>query len=125
MDELDMASGIRILGRGLDTLILNIYPTDEQGDIVNVRLSEVLEKELTLYKERAQELDEEVPTRWAFEGETLFMKDKGGSHFRWILSCHQLTVAGSRGIKVGLCGQVGFSSEFLWRWNANPAKGIS
>src|ERR1051326_995448 len=126
MDELAMlASGIRILGRGLDTLIVNVYPTDDEGDIINMRLSEVLEQELSLYKERAQEMDEEVPTRWSFEGETLFMKDKGGSHFKWILTCNQFTVAVSRGIKVGLWGQVRFSSEYLWKWNANPAKGIS
>lgn len=125
MDETLLASGIRILGRGLDTLIVNVYPTDEQGDIVQKRLPGLLEQELSLYKERAQEPDGEVPTRWAFGGETLFMKDKGGSHFKWILSCHQFSVAVSRGIKVGLWGQVRFSSEYLWKWNSNPTKGIS
>lgn len=68
MDETALADQMRILGRGLDTLIVNIYPTDEQGDIINKRLPEALEQELTLYKEQAQEADEEVPTRWAFEG---------------------------------------------------------
>ena len=125
MDTTTMASRIHILGRGLDTLILNIYPTDAEGDSVNVRLPDVLEQELNLYKEQAQHLEEEVPTRWAFQGETLFMKDKGGSHFKWILSCHQFSVAVSRGIKVGLWGQVRFSSEYLWKWNGNPTKGIS
>jgi hypothetical protein len=125
MDELAMTSRMHILGRGLDTLIVNIYPTDEQGDIINKRLHEVLEQELTDYKEQAQEADEEIPTRWVFEGETLFMKDKGGSHFKWILSSHQFSLAVSRGIKVGLWGQVRFSSEYLWKWNANPARGIS
>jgi hypothetical protein len=125
MEETMSADRIRILGPGLDTLILNIYPTDEQGSVINGRLPELLEQELNLYKERAQELDEEVPTRWVFQGETLFMKDKGGSHFKWILSCHQFSVAVSRGIKVGLWGQVRFSSEYLWKWNSNPQKGIS
>lgn len=119
------AQQIRILGRGPDTLIVNIYPTDKEGDMVKLRLPDVLEQELTLYKERAQQLDEEVPTRWVFQGENLFMKDKGGSHFKWILSCHQFSVAISRGIKVGLWGQVRFSSEYLWKWNSNLDKGVS
>jgi hypothetical protein len=120
-----MADALRLLGRGLDTLIVNIYPTDKEGDIVKERLPEALEQELTLYKERAQLEDEEVPTRWVFQGENLFMKDKGGSHFKWILTCQQFSVAVSRGIKVALWGQVRFSSEYLWKWNSNPAKGIS
>jgi len=125
MDTTTIASRIRILGRGLDTLILNIYPTDDEGDIIQQRLPELLEQEMNLYKERAQELDEEVPTRWAFQGENLFMKDKGGSHFKWILTCNQFSVAVSRGIKVPFWGQVRFSSEYLWKWNGNPAKGVS
>src|SRR6266446_244259 len=124
-DDTTMAHDIRFLGCGLDTLIVNIYPTDSEGDIVKERLSEALEQELTLYKERAQLADEDVPTRWVFQGENLFMKDKGGSHFKWILTCQQFTVAVSRGIKVALWGQVRFSSEYLWKWNQNPAKGIS
>ena len=64
METRTIASHMRILGRGLDTLILNIYPNDEQGDITQQRLPELLEQELNLYKERAQQLDEEVPTRW-------------------------------------------------------------
>jgi hypothetical protein len=120
-----MADAIRLLGRGLDTLIINIYPTDQEGDIVKERLSEALEQELTLCKERAQMGVEDVPTRWVFQGENMFMKDKGGSHFKWILTCQQFSVAVSRGIKVALWGQVRFSSEYLWKWNHDPAKGIS
>ncbi len=120
-----MVQAMHVLGRGLDTLIVNVYPTDHEGETVKERLPEALEQELTRYKERAQAEDEEVPTRWVFEGETLFMKDKGGSHFKWILTCHQFSVAVSRGIKIALWGQVRFSSEYLWKWNSHPAKGIS
>jgi hypothetical protein len=119
------ASQIRILGRGPDTFIINIYPTDEQGDIIQARLSEVLEQELNLYKERAQRLEEKVPTRWVFQGETLFMKDKGGSHFKWILECQQFSVAVSPGRKIAYLGQVRLSSGYLWKRNGNLDKGIS
>ncbi|HJT56419.1 MAG TPA: hypothetical protein VJ761_07990 [Ktedonobacteraceae bacterium] len=124
-DDRAMAQEIHFLGRGLDTLIVNVYPTDQEGDVIKERLPEALEQELTRYKERAQLEDEEVPTRWVFQGENLCMKDKGGSHFKWILTCNQFTVAVSRGIKVALWGQVRFSSEYLWKWNSNPSKGIS
>jgi hypothetical protein len=120
-----MADDIHFLGRDLDTLIVNVYPTDQEGDVIKERLPEALEQELTLYKERAQLEDEDIPTRWVFQGENLFMKDKGGSHFKWILTCNQFSVAVSRGIKVALWGQVRFSSEYLWKWNHNPSKGIS
>jgi hypothetical protein len=125
IDADEQASRIKILGRGLDTVILNIYPVDDVGDIVHQRLPDELEEELNSYKERAQQEDEAIPTRWVFAGETLFMKDKGGSHFKWILTCDQFSLAISRGIKVAMLGQVRFSSEYLWRWNHHPEKGIS
>src|SRR5438105_2582348 len=115
-----------------EVLVLHVCPADDFFEPLNLSrpvallvhligglLAELVEQELTLYKERAQQLDEKVPTRWVFQGENLFMKDKGGSHFKWILECGAFSVAVSRGIKVGLWGQVRFSSEYLWLWNRN------
>lgn len=123
-DDTTMADAIHLLGRGMDTLIVNIYPTDSEGDIVKERLSEALEQELTLYKERAQLVDEDVPTRWVFQGENLFMKDKGGSHFKWILTCQQFSVAVGRGIKVALWGRCAFRQNTSGSGTTTLQKGV-
>jgi len=47
------ASEIKILGNGLDTVILNIYLTDVEGTIIHQPLPDELQEELNLYKERA------------------------------------------------------------------------
>ena len=104
-----------LLGCNPDTLVLNVLPTDAQFQVVRRRLDESLEQELDSLKQRAQEEEEPIPTRWVFEGGNLFMKEKGGSHFKWILDHPLLSVAISRGVKVAMLGQVRFSSEYLWR----------
>ena len=45
-----MTSAVRIVGAGVDTLVLNIYPTDATGIIVQRRVAQDLQEELTLLK---------------------------------------------------------------------------
>lgn len=104
-----------LLGCNPDTLVLNVLPTDANFQVVRRRLDESLQEELDVLKQRAQDEEEAIPTRWVFEGGNLFMKEKGGSHFKWILDHPLISVAISRGVKVAMLGQVRFSSEYLWR----------
>lgn len=99
---------------GVDTLVLNVLPLGTDDLVQRRELSHELQEQLETYKLLAQEDDEPVPTHWMFEGRNLFMRSKGGSHFKWILEHPAFSLAVSRGVKVLMLGQVRFSSEFLW-----------
>ena len=105
---------VQVLSCGIDTLVLNVLPTDTSYQVKRRRLDEGLQAELDAYKLQAQEQEEPVPTRWVFEGVTLMMREKGGSHFKWILEHPAFSLAIARGVKVLMLGQVRFSSEYLW-----------
>src|SRR5579884_708924 len=109
-----MDSSVRIVGCGVDTLVLNIYPTDSEGALVERRLDEALQEELRLLKERAQVEEEDVVTRFVFDGGNLLMRTKGSEGFNWILHNQSLTLAVNRGSKMRLLGQVRLSSQYLW-----------
>ena len=108
-----MTSPVRIVGSGVDTLVLNIYPTDSAGTVVKRRVDDDLQEELRLLKEQAQAEEEDVVTRFVFGG-NLLMRTKGSEGFHWILHNNSLTLAVNRGSKMGLLAQVRLSSEYLW-----------
>lgn len=108
-----MDSSVRMVGYGVDTLVLNIYPTDSEGTLVERRVDEALQEELRLLKERAQVEEEDVVTRFVFEG-NLLMRTKGSEGFNWILHNQSITLAVNRGSKMRLLGQVRLSSQYLW-----------
>jgi hypothetical protein len=54
----------QIVGANIDTWLIN----------VKGKLPDGLADELDFLKEASQEADEDIPTRWAFAGETLFIK---------------------------------------------------
>ena len=110
-----MESLVKILGAFLDTLVLNVYPTDHAFELEERRLDPLLREELTLLKEQAQELEEDFPTRFAFNGAPLLMRAKGGDGFNWIMHNHWLTVAVNRSSKAQILAQVRCSSAYLWR----------
>jgi hypothetical protein len=110
-----MNSSVKILGAFLDTLVLNIYPTDHQFHIEQRRIDPPLREELSLLKGQAQELEEDVPTRFVFDGLPLVMRAKGGDGFNWIMHNRLLTVAVNRGSKAQILAQARLSSEYLWR----------
>jgi hypothetical protein len=110
-----MESMVKILGAFVDTLVVNIYPTDAQFEIEERRIDPLLREELTLWKEQAQEIEEDFPTRFVFEGLPLVMRAKGGDGFNWIMHNRLLTVAVNRSSKAQILGQVRCSSEYLWR----------
>jgi hypothetical protein len=110
-----MESMVKILGAFLDTLVLNVYPTDHDFQIEQRRLDPLLKEELMLLKEQAQEAEEEMPTRFVFRGKPLLMKARGGDGFNWIMGNRMLTVAVNRSSKAQILAQVRLSSEYLWR----------
>src|SRR5262249_38311532 len=108
------SSQVVALSFGPDTATYMIRPTDRDFVPIKQELSEELQEELEALKKQAQEADEEVPTRWIFEDQTLFMQDKGGSQFKWILKNDKITLCIGRGKKTGIIGQLRLNSEYLW-----------
>lgn len=121
----DEVPSVQILGRGPDTIVGNINPTDDEGNVIRQQLSKALQEELNDLKQRAQLAEEPVPTRWVFDGSNLLIRDKGESPFKWILYGAKFSLAISRGVKVGLIGQVRLSSEYLWEHQHCLDKAIS
>lgn len=110
---------------GLDTLVANILPTDEEGNILHLPLPDELQEELNIYKMQAQQEEEKIATRWVFAGSNLLMLDKAGAPFKWILEHPKFKVSISRGLRAPLWGEVRFSSEYLWEHRDNYEKAVS
>ena len=105
---------VELVGFGVDTLVLNILPTDREYQLEQRRVDSDLQAELSLLKQRAQDEEEDIPSRFVFDGSPLLMRTKGSEGFNWILHNHALTLAVNRGSKMQLLGQVRYSSEYLW-----------
>lgn len=108
------ASSVRVLAAFVDTLVLNVYPTDPAFQQIKGRVSPDLQDELTRLKEQAQEQEEDLETRFVFAGVPLCMTRKGKDGFQWILRSAKLSLAVNRGSKMQLLAQVRCSSEYLW-----------
>ena len=107
---------VKIVGYGVDTLVVNVYPTDNRFQIEKRRIDEELQEELQMLKEKAQEEEENIPTRFVYQGTPLLMQAKGGDGFNWIMRNNSISVAVNRGSKAQLLAQVRVSSEMLWRY---------
>jgi len=93
-----MEESIKLVGYGVDTLILNMRYSDSKGQPVKQELDEKL----------AQELD-------YLQGVLLFVESHGaGKQWRWLLTSRLLNIAVSRGKFNDIIAQVRFSSEYLW-----------
>src|SRR5215467_14003792 len=95
-------SEVKIVGRGVDTLVLNVCYANECFKPVKRELDEGVQRELNQLQNLARLSEEPVLTRWGFKGMVLFMQEKGSrGQWRWILKVPQvsplLTVAISRG----------------------------
>ena len=110
----------------MDTLALNVCYADKQFQPIKQELAQDLQNELNVLQNEARENEAPLVTRWAFKGIHLFMQEKGSrGQWRWILRSPLLSLANSRGRLSCIIAQVRLSSEYLWKWNHNPAKGIS
>ena len=91
-------SEIKIVGRGVDTLVLNISYADKQFQSIKQDLDASLQEELNGLQGEADIAESPLVSRWAFKSFSLFIKEKGSrGQWRWILTCPLVSVAISRG----------------------------
>ena len=106
---------IKIVGRGVDTLVLNVCYADKQFQPIKQELDTDLQEELSSLQDEARFNEAAVVTPWSFKGFHLYMQPKGSrGQWRWILTCPLVTLAVSRGRLNQMIAQVRLSSEYLW-----------
>jgi hypothetical protein len=106
---------VKVVGRGVDTLVLNVCYADKQFQPIKQELNSDLQDELNMLQGEARINESQVVTEWAFKGFNLFMKEKRSrGQWRWILTCPLVTLAISRGRLNPMIAQVRLSSEYLW-----------
>jgi len=70
---------VKVVGAFVDTLVLNVYPTDASFQPEARRVAPELQEELRQMKDAAQEAEEDIPTRFVFAGVPLLMTSKAES----------------------------------------------
>jgi hypothetical protein len=105
----------KIVNAGVDTLVLNVFYTNEQGKPVKRNLDESLWRQLDDWKRAAQETHEECPTSLVFHGAVLHMAPNGvgQGQWPWMLKTKDITLYVSGGHWNGIAS-VRFSSQYLW-----------
>src|SRR2546421_4743887 len=110
-----MEGRFKLVGYGVDTLILNVRYSDSKGQPVKQELDEKLVQELDYLQGEARRVETAVATDWAFLNVLLFVEPHGaGKQWRWLLTSRLLNIAVSRGKFNDIIAQVRFSSEYLW-----------
>jgi hypothetical protein len=110
----EKTSVVKVLCAGVDTLLLNVYAVNEDWQVLPGEVAPDLQQELAVLKQRAQDEEEDIPSRFVFNGTNLLMRAKGGDGFQWILHNVSLTLAVNRSSKMTLLAQARLSSEYLW-----------
>src|SRR6266851_3257884 len=107
-------SEMKIVGRGVDTLVLNVCYADKQFQPIKQELNADLQDVLSTLQDEARINEAAVVTKWAFKGYALYMQPKGSrGQWRWILTCPLVLLAVSRGRLNQMIAQVRLSSEYL------------
>src|SRR5256884_7072921 len=110
-----LMSEVKVVGRGVDTLVLNVCYADKQFQPIKQELDADLQEVLSRLQDEARINESAVVTEWAFKGFNLFMQPKGSrGQWRWILTCPLVSLAISRGRLSPIIAQVRLSSEYLW-----------
>ena len=108
-------SEVKIVGRGVDTLVLNVCYADKQFQPIKQELNADLQEVLSRLQDEARINESAMVTEWAFKGFALYMQSKGSrGQWRWILTCPLVSLAISRGRLNQIIAQVRLSSEYLW-----------
>jgi hypothetical protein len=105
---------VRIVNRGVDTLVINVYYTNQERPIRR-EMDEALALQLDEWKHMAQDLGEPFITPWVFNDASLQMYPNGAGHgqWPWMLKTPDITLYLSRGKWNGV-GAVRLSSPYLW-----------
>ncbi len=108
-------SVVKLVGRGVDTLLLNVYYMDEQGKPLKRDLSNALVERLDVWKQGAIEAEGPIVVPWVFEGVNLSMYPHGAGRgqWRWLLTSDLINLCISRG-RLNCVAMVRCSSEYLW-----------
>src|SRR5256714_9937459 len=108
-------SEVKLVTRGVDTLLLNVYYTDEQGNSLKRDLSSWLVERLDAWKQAAIEVEGPIVVPWVFEGANLSMYPHGAGRgqWRWLLTSDLINLCMSRG-RLNCVAMVRCSSEYLW-----------
>src|SRR5881398_2718423 len=108
-------AAVKLVARGVDTLLLNVYYTDEHGTSLKRDLSYELAERLDTWKQAAIEAEEPIVVPWVFEGAHLQMYPHGAGRgqWRWLLTSDLINVCISRG-RLNCVAMVRCSSEYLW-----------
>lgn len=105
----------RIVGRGVDTLVLNVCYADKQFQPIKQELDADQQEVLSTLQDEARTKEAAVVSNWAFKGFALHMQPKGPrGQWRWILTCPLVSLAISRGQLNPIIAQVRFASEYPW-----------
>src|SRR5215469_936321 len=104
-----------LVGRGVDTLLLNVYYTDADGKPDKRDLALYLVQQLNVWKNQAILEEQPVVVPWAFRDAHLHMYPHGAGRgqWTWLLTSDLLTLCLSRG-RLNCIGMVRLSSEYLW-----------
>src|SRR6184192_3751431 len=82
-----MEECIKLVGYGVDTLILNVRYSDSKAQPVKQELNEKLLQELDYLQGEARRVETAVATDWAFQDVLLFVEPHGvGKQWRWLLT---------------------------------------
>src|SRR6266567_4640544 len=110
-----VSAGIKLVGYGVDTLLLNMRYMDEQYHPIKKELVEEIAYELDELQGTARRNEMAMISPWSFLGFSLFVEAHGaGRQWRWLLTSRLLTLTISRGTFNDIIAQVRFSSEYLW-----------
>ncbi len=111
----DLSNGVKLVGYGVDTLVLNVRYTDKNFSPIQKELDEQLFQELDYLQREARADEVAVASPWSFLGVLLFVEPHGaGRQWRWLLTSRLLTLTISQGKFNDIIAQVRFSSEYLW-----------
>jgi hypothetical protein len=104
---------LALLGANIDTLIANARIGDFPVGLVH---------ELEERKVQSQEMEEDLPTRFVFAGETLYIKPHGaGRQWRWILHSPSIHVDVGLGKLTHIVAKARLASAFLWEHEIGAA----
>ena len=83
----------KLIGYGVDTLLINVRYADSTGQPVKQELDERLVEELDYLQGEARTAEAAVASPWSFLGVLLFVEPHGaGKQWRWLLTSRLLNV---------------------------------
>src|SRR6266702_4154110 len=110
-----MVVSAKVVGRGVDTLLLNVYYQGQDGKPLKADLSSGLVEVLNGWKDQAIAAERPMVVPWAFHGMHLHMHPHGAGRgqWSWLLTSDLINLCISRG-RLNCLAMVRFSSEYLW-----------